>query len=70
MQGYKQNPAVPAATRFSDSLFSNVQHSRMVAPPTHWTTFNAGDIVPIYCREVLPNESLSIDVDCVIHSRR
>ena len=63
---YVQNPSVPDRTRFSAALFSNVEHSRMKAAPSHWTCFNAGDIVPIYCREVLPNESLSISVDSVI----
>lgn len=65
-QRYMQNPPVSDRTRFSASLFSDVEHSRMTAAPVHWTCFNAGDIVPIYCREVLPNESLAIDVDAVI----
>lgn len=52
--------------RFSQALMGETEHSRMVATPIHITTFNAGDIVPIYCREILPDEGLSIDVDAVI----
>ena len=33
---------------------------------SHWTTFNAGDIVPIMCEEVLPHSSFSVDLDFVI----
>lgn len=61
-----QNPSVSDRTRFAAALFSDVEHSRMTAVPTHWTCMNAGDIVPIYCREVLPHESLSVSVDAVI----
>lgn len=42
------------------------QHSRMYAIPTHLTTFNAGRLVPIYCKEVLPDENLDIDMDFVV----
>ena len=65
-QRYMQNPSVSDRTRFEAALFSDVEHSRMIATPTLWTCMNAGDIVPIYCREVLPNESLSVSVDAVI----
>lgn len=65
-QRYLQNPPVSDRTRFSAALFSDVEHSRMTAAPRHWTCMNAGDIVPIYCREVLPNESFSMKVDAVI----
>ncbi|WGL31094.1 major capsid protein [Dipodfec virus UOA04_Rod_715] len=41
---------------FSKALFSKAEHSRMSVSPIHLTTFNAGDIVPIYCREVLPDQ--------------
>lgn len=65
-QRYMQNPSVLDRTRFAAALFSDVEHSRMIAAPTHWTCMNAGDIVPIYCREVLPNQSLLVSVDAVI----
>lgn len=51
---------------FSKAPFGEVEKSRMVTPTRRLTTFNAGDIVPIYCREVLPEEDLSIDIDFVI----
>lgn len=52
--------------RFSEALFGEVERSSMTATPLHLTTFNAGDIIPIYCQEILPNEGLSLDVDFVI----
>ncbi|UPW41091.1 major capsid protein [Sigmofec virus UA08Rod_5550] len=51
---------------FSQSLMGEVEKSRMVATPVHLTTFNAGDIVPIYCREILPGESISMKMDFVL----
>lgn len=47
---------------FSKALFGEVEQSRMTATPVHLTTLNAGDIVPVYCREVLPHEHLSLDI--------
>lgn len=51
---------------FSRALFGKAERSRMIANPTRLTAFNAGDIVPIYCREILPDEELSIDLDMVL----
>lgn len=51
---------------FGRALFGEVESSRMVATPVHLSTFNAGDIVPIYCREILPKESISMDLESVI----
>lgn len=51
---------------FSKALFGEVESSRMTAHPFALTTFNAGDIVPIYCREVLPDESIDFSLDSVI----
>lgn len=55
-----------SATRFTRAPMSDVEFSRMTATPTHLTTFNAGDIVPIYYAEVLPHDTFSIDLDFVI----
>ena len=67
MQGkYIQNPSLDSSTRFGNAAFSDVEHSRVTKSPELLTTFNAGDIVPIYCREVLPGESVRMRVDSVI----
>ena len=66
MSNYKQISNVNQNVHFSKAMFSETEHSRMVATPIHLTSFNAGDIVPIYCREVLPYENLKIDMDFVI----
>lgn len=52
--------------RFSKAMFGDVESSRMVATPIHLTTFNAGELVPIYCREILPDESIDLSMDFVI----
>lgn len=52
--------------RFSRAMFSSAEKSRMVANPVCITTCNAGDIVPVYCREVLPEEELSVSFESVI----
>lgn len=51
---------------FSKALMGAPEKSRMKDSSRHLTTFNAGDIVPIYCREILPEEDLSISLDFVI----
>lgn len=51
---------------FTKAMFGEVESSRMTATPQLFTTFNAGDLVPIYCREILPDESISMDMDFVI----
>lgn len=61
---YKQ-PSIAGATRFSKSPMADVEFSRMIATPKVFTTFNAGDIVPIYCAEVLPHDTISMKIDFV-----
>ncbi|WGL31134.1 major capsid protein [Dipodfec virus UOA04_Rod_736] len=63
---YNQNVASDTSVHFSQAAFGEVEHSRMTVHSQHLTTFNAGDIVPIYCQEVLPDESLSLDVNSVV----
>lgn len=57
---------VDSNVHFSKALMGAPEKSRMMDKSRHLTTFNAGDIVPIYCREILPEEDLSIDLDFVI----
>lgn len=61
-QRYSQIQNVNQNVHFSKTLVGETEHSRMIASPLHETTFNAGDIVPIYCREVLPDETLSLSL--------
>lgn len=44
-------------THFTAAPVASPEMSRMTATPSLITTMNAGDIVPIYCHEVLPNET-------------
>lgn len=64
---YNQVPAsVASETHFTAAPVEQLEFSRMVATPTLVTTFNAGDIVPIRCFEVLPHDTYSVVVNSVI----
>ncbi|WGL31189.1 major capsid protein [Dipodfec virus UOA04_Rod_763] len=63
---YNQMTNANQSSYFSTAQLSEPEHSRMSCTPYHLTTFNAGDIVPIYCREILPDTDLSMDLDFVI----
>ena len=67
-QLYTRKPGNVSAsdTRFSDAPRNEVEHSFVVSSPTVYNTFNAGDIVPIFTKEMLPGESLKARVDFVI----
>lgn len=67
-QLYTRKPGNVSAsdTRFSDSPLGEVEHSFVASSPTVYNTFNAGDIVPIFTKEMLPGESLKARVDFVI----
>lgn len=56
----------PDNVHFSKAFFGDVEHSRVSARPTHLTTFNGGELIPIYCREILPDESVKMSLDFVI----
>lgn len=55
-----------AETRFTKAPMDEVNFSRMYATPFELTTFNAGDIVPIRCFEVLPHDTYDMDLSFVI----
>lgn len=63
MSNYRRISNSDTEVHFSKALFGEVEQSRMTATPVHLTTLNAGDIVPVYCREVLPHEHLSLSLD-------
>lgn len=67
-QIYTRKPGNVSAsdTRFSDAPLGEVEHSFVASSPTVYNTFNAGDIVPIFTKEMLPGESLKARVDFVI----
>ena len=66
MSNYNQNAVSNGTTRFAAAPGSEVQFSKMTSNPRCWTTFNAGDIFPIYCAEVLPRDSFEVDLDAVV----
>lgn len=53
-------------SHFSEAVTGELAFSRMLSSPTELTTFNAGDIVPIGCFEVLPHDTFAVDLDFVI----
>lgn len=63
---YNRGSVSVSSTRFTKAPMGDIEFSRMYAEPSHTTTMNAGDFVPIYCAEVLPHDTFSIDIDEVI----
>lgn len=53
-------------TRFTQAPQGVIEYSRMKSTVTVDTDFNAGDIVPVYCMEVLPHDTFEIDLHEVI----
>lgn len=63
---YVKKPVASGVTRFTKAPMSEVEFSRMKVAPDRYTTFNAGDIVPLYYAEVLPHDTFDISVDYVL----
>lgn len=63
---YNQGAVSVSSARFTKAPMGELEFSRMYAEPSHTTTFNAGSIVPIYCGEVLPHGTYSVDIDTVV----
>ena len=53
-------------THFTRAPLGELEFSKMRARPRETTTFNAGEIVPIFCQEVLPHDTFKVDMDFVI----
>ncbi len=52
-------------SRFSLAPQANIERSRFDRSHSHKTTFDAGKLVPIYCEEVLPGDTVSLDLSTV-----
>lgn len=63
---YSQGNGDYTETHFSQGITGETEFSRMTTVHSHVTTFNAGDIVPVYYAEVLPHDTFSVDIDAVI----
>lgn len=53
-------------TQFEKAVAQLPERSAMRVEPTVITSFNAGGIVPVYCREVLPTQSVAVNLDFII----
>lgn len=62
---YKQSSSFSGVTRFTKTPMVDVEFSSMVSDPSRYLSFNAGDIVPVECFEVLPHSTYSIDLEYV-----
>lgn len=65
-ESYRQVGSSVGEAHFTQAAQSPLEFSRMAPVCRHLTTFNGGDIVPIYCHEVIPNETLDLSVDFVL----
>lgn len=61
---YKQ-PSLSNAVRFQRAPLADLEMSKMRVNPRVYTTYNAGDIVPVFYQEVLPHSTFSVDVDFI-----
>lgn len=61
---YKQ-PSLSSAVRFQRAPLADLEMSKMRVNPRVYTTYNAGDIVPVFYQEVLPHSTFSVDVDFI-----
>lgn len=52
-------------SRFSLAPQASIERSRFDRSHSHKTTFDAGKLVPIYCEEVLPGDTVSLDLSTV-----
>lgn len=66
MNKYRQVVVRPEEAHFSQGTASELEFSKFNPDPVSFTTFNAGEIVPIFCFEVLPHDKVSMDLDFVI----
>lgn len=55
-----------ANSRFSVAPSIDIQRSRFDRSFQHKTTFNAGELIPVYCSEVLPGDTVEMDLSTLI----
>lgn len=61
---YRQ-PNISSAVRFEKAPLAELEFSRMRVAPRTFTTYNAGDIIPIRCIEVLPHTNIKMSIDVI-----
>lgn len=66
MSNYKNGFVATGKTHFVKTPVVDVEHSKQVVYPRLDTTFNAGDLIPVYCNEVLPGDTFSMDIESVV----
>ena len=66
MNKYTQALGDNTETHFSSAVVGENTSSKFITDPTVLTTFNAGDIVPLYCMEVLPHDTIECDLSFVV----
>ena len=56
-------------SHFSNVPRVDIQRSKFNRPSQHKTTFNTGDLIPLYVDEVLPGDTRSMDMAAVVRSQ-
>ena len=59
-------PGRNTGAHFSEAPQSSIRKSKMPIKFTHKTTYNAGDLVPIFVQEVLPGDTFKIEMDSLV----
>lgn len=52
-------------TKFSKAPLAGLEFSKMLSKPKRYVPYNAGDLVPIFCMEILPHSNFGMSVDVV-----
>lgn len=53
---------------FNEAANVQIRRSKFKMPSRHLTTLNAGELVPIYCQEVLPGDTFKMNTSMLIRS--
>lgn len=60
--------AISQVVNFNEAANVSIRRSKFKIPSRHLTSFNAGDLVPIYLQEVLPGDTFKMDTSMLVRS--
>ena len=60
--------SISQVVNFNESANVSIRRSKFKIPSRHLTSFNAGDLVPIYLQEVLPGDTFKMDSSMLVRS--
>ncbi|WNK15146.1 MAG: major capsid protein [Microvirus sp.] len=61
-KSFKHSTGTQSQEHFASAIHADIQRSTFMRNSTLKTTFNCGDLVPIYCTEYLPGDTVEMDL--------